>query len=78
MKKVICKVEYDTESAELIAKYTNGEFGDPAGYEECLYKTADGKYFIYGNGGAESAYAEETIKRLAANKVNDWKAEHNF
>ena len=25
MKKVICKVEYDTENAELIAKFTSGE-----------------------------------------------------
>ena len=34
MKKVICKVEYDTEMSELVAKYTNGAFGDAAGYEE--------------------------------------------
>ena len=44
MKKVICKVEYNTENSELILKKTFGEFGDPAGYEESLYKTADGKY----------------------------------
>ena len=37
MKKIICKVEYDTERAELIAKKMVGEFGDPAGFEEsCL------------------------------------------
>ena len=39
MKKVICKVEYDTETAELISKRSVGNFGDPAGYEETLYKT---------------------------------------
>ena len=78
MKKIICKVEYDTETAELIVKFTSGEMGDPAGYEETLYKTADGKYFIYVNGGAESIYPEENIKRLAQTKVNEWKTAHGF
>lgn len=78
MKKIICKVEYDTENAELIAKFVSGEFGDPAGYEESLYKTPDGKYFIYVNGGAESIYPEENIKRLAQTKVDDWKSAHGF
>ena len=78
MKKIICKVEYDTENAQLIGKYTSGEFGDPAGYEESLYETTDGKFFIYVNGGAESIYAKEDIKRLAKDKVKAWKAEHNI
>lgn len=78
MKKIICKVEYDTETSQLIGKYTCGEFGDPAGYEESLYETADGKYFIYVNGGAESIYAKEDIKRLAKDKVNAWKAERGI
>ena len=72
MKKVICKVEYDTETSELIGQRTSGEFGDPAGYEERLYKTAGGKFFLYGNGGAESPYPEETIKRLAPAKAEEW------
>ena len=72
MKKVICKIEYDTEASELIAKKSVGNFGDPAGYEETLYKTKDGKFFVYGFGGNESPYPEETITRLAANKVKAW------
>ena len=74
MKKVICKVEYDTEAAELVAKKTEGAFGDPAGYEECLYKMPDGKMFLYGNGGEASPYAEETIKRISAAKADEWLA----
>ena len=74
MKKIICKVEYDTEVSELIAKRTVGSFGDPAGYEESLYKTATGKYFLYTNGGAESQYAEEGIKRMSAAKADEWLA----
>ena len=78
MKKIICKVEYDTEASTLIAKYTVGEFGDPTGYEESLYMTEGGKYFLYTNGGEESAYAEENIKRVSAAKAEEWKAEHNL
>ena len=65
MKKIICKVEYDTENAELIGKFTSGEFGDAAGYEESLYKTEDGAYFLYVNGGEKSKYPKEDIKRLS-------------
>ncbi len=72
MKKIICKVTYDTEASELIAKKTFGEFGDPKGYEEDLFKTQDGKLFLYGIGGAESPYAEETIKRMSAAKADEW------
>ena len=74
MKKVICKVEYDTAIAELVKKNTFGEFGDPAGYEESLYKTADGKFFLYVNGGEESPYTEENIKRMSAAKADEWLA----
>ena len=72
MKKVICKVEYDTDASELIQKKVFGVFGDPKGYEESLYKTQGGKFFLYGYGGTESPYPEETIKRLAADKVKAW------
>ena len=72
MKKVICKVEYDTEAAELIEKKTFGSFGDPAGYEEVLYKMPDGKLFLYGVGGEASPYAEETIMRVSAAKAKEW------
>ncbi len=76
MKKTICKYEYDTEKAVVVKKATYGYFGDPAGYEETLYQTADGKYFIYVNGGADSAYAKEDIKRIAKAKVDAWLADH--
>ena len=74
MKKVICKVEYDTETAELIEKRTFGSFGDPAGYEESLYKTEGGKFFLYTFGGPESEYATEGIKRMSAAKADEWLA----
>lgn len=75
MKKVICKVEYDTEAANLVAKFTSGNFGEADGYEESLYVTDAGKYFLYVNGGAESPYAKEDIKRMSAAKAEEWRAE---
>ena len=77
MKKIICKVEYDTETSELIKKNAVGAFGDPAGYEESLYKTADGKFLLYVNGGEESIYPTENIKRLSAAKAEEWLASVN-
>ena len=72
MKKIICKVEYDTEAATLVLKKTVGEFGDATGYEESLYQTENGKYFLYTNGGAESPYVKEDIKRMSADKAKEW------
>lgn len=78
MKKIICKVEYDTENAQLVAKYTDGAFGDPAGYEESLFVTEGGKFFLYTNGGEDSKYAKEDIKRMSAAKADEWKTERGL
>ncbi len=69
MKKVIAKVEYDTENAKLVKKYTEGYFGDPAGFEESLYETEGGKFFLYVNGGEESPYKAENIKKVTKKEV---------
>ena len=47
MQKIICKKEYDTETATMVKKYTYSYFGDPAGYEETLYQTPAGLYFLH-------------------------------
>ena len=73
MKKIICKVEYNTETATLVKKNAFGAFGDANGYEETLYVTDGGKYFLYVNGGAESKYPEENIKRMSAEKADEWR-----
>ncbi len=76
MKKIICKKEYDTETATLIKKFTFGYFGDPAGYEEILFQTPAGLYFLYVHGGESSPYLTEDILRLAKTKVNAWMENH--
>ena len=77
MKKIICKVEYDTETSELLGKNVSGSFGDEAGFEESLYKTEGGKYFLYVNGGPKSQYKEENIKRVSAPKAKEWLEAHS-
>ena len=65
MKKIICKKEYDTERAALVKKNAFGDFGDPEGYEELLYRMPDGAYFLHVRGGASSKYPKEDIKRIS-------------
>lgn len=76
MKKTICRVEYDTDTATLVKKTVSGEFGDPAGYEESLYMTEKGNYFLYVNGGEASIHPTEDIKRMAKAKAEEWIREH--
>ena len=76
MKKIICKREYDTETATLVKAYSFGELGDPAGYEEDLYQTPDGLYFLHVGGGETSPYPQEDILRLAKTKVSAWLDTH--
>lgn len=76
MTKIICKKEYNTETATVIKKVTYGYFGDPNGYEEILFQTPDGLYFVFGRGGELSPYPTEDIARLAKNKVDAWIANH--
>ena len=76
MKKIICKKEYDTETATLIQKYTYSYFGDPNGYEEILFQTPGGLYFLYVRGGETSPYPGEDILRLAKAKVSQWMENH--
>jgi hypothetical protein len=65
MQKIICGKVYDTASSEIVKKQTFSYYGDRAGYEETLYVTADGYYFLYTNGGADSKYKKEDIKRVS-------------
>ena len=76
MQKIICKKVYDTASATIVKKNTFGTYGDPAGYEETLYVTADGFYFLYTNGGSESKYTTEDIARKSKAAAEKWLAEN--
>ena len=72
MQKIICKKLYDTEASEIVKKVTCGNFGDADGYEETLYVTADGAYFLYENGGQDSIHPKENIKRMSKKAADEW------
>lgn len=76
MKKIICKKEYDTETATLVKKVTFGEFGEPDGYEESLYQTPEGLFFVYVNGGEDSIHPDEDISRMSKAKAEEWLKAH--
>ena len=76
MKKIICKKEYDSENAAVVKKFTCGTYGDPAGYEEILFQTPEGLYFLYVRGGETSPYPVEDIKRIGKAKVSEWLETH--
>ena len=72
MQKTICKKVYDTETSTIVKKVTFGYFGSSDGYEETLYQTESGHFFLYTNGGADSKYATENITRMSAEKKDAW------
>ncbi len=76
MKKIICKKEYDTDLSVVVKKYTEGFLGDPKGFEETLYVTDGGNYFLYTNGGEESPYKKEDIKRMSKASADEWISKH--
>ena len=76
MKKIIGKKVYDTKTATRIQQFTYSYYGDSEGYEESLYQTPDGFFFIYVRGGEDSIHPDENIIRLSKAKVDEWLKNH--
>ncbi len=76
MCKDIDGVVYDTATSSVDKKFTYGVPGDPCGYEETLYITSGGKYFIYTNGGINSKYPQECITPIEREDVKSWMLSH--
>ncbi len=72
MCKAIDGVTYDTAASVIDKKFTYGVPGDPYGYEETLYITNDGLYFIYTYGGYKSKYPQESITPIDKADVRNW------
>lgn len=72
MSREIDCIVYDTETATVDKKFTFGKPGDPDGYEETLYITREGRYFIYTNGGHLSKYPNESITPIEREDVKNW------
>lgn len=66
---------YNTETAIELGTRAFGQYGDPAGYEETLFQTKKGLYFVVGRGGDASPYAEgEDIRPLSEEDAQAWQA----
>ena len=77
MRKVINGVVYDTANSTVDKKFTFGAYGSDCGYEETLYITGEGEYFIYTNGGKDSKYPAADIFPIEHAQVKDWIMSHS-
>ena len=88
MKKIINRKVYDTDTAEEIASDSSHLFSGDFGYwEETLFRTKKGAYFLYGSGGPMSKYAEpcgnngmaggSDIVPLSPKDAVEWLEEHD-
>lgn len=59
MKKIINGKMYNTDTAKELAGWPSpGGWGDFSHYEETLYQKRTGEFFLYGEGGPMTRYAE--------------------
>jgi len=61
MKKIIHGRVYDTSTASELATHSSpGSWRDFSHWEETLYRKKTGEFFLYGEGGPMTRYAEST------------------
>jgi hypothetical protein len=63
MKKIIDGLRYDTENATKVASDSNVSMvgrGDHRWFDETLYRTQKGNWFMVGSGGPRSRWSIET------------------
>lgn len=58
MKKIINGKLYDTSTAHLVGAWDNQLYGNPDYAGESLYRKRTGEFFLHGEGGARSRYAQ--------------------
>lgn len=86
MRKIIANKSYDTDTAVLVGEWNNREYGSFDYVAESLYRKRTGEYFLHGEGGARSRYAEshgnnswgagETITPLNIESAAEWAESH--
>lgn len=86
MKAIINGKRYDTEKAELVASDSYGFSSDFQSWEEELYRTPRGSWFLWGEGGPMTKYAESSgqnswggssrITPLTPQEVKEWLENH--
>lgn len=86
MKKIINGKVYDTDTARDMGGDSYSNRGDFSYWSETLYQKRTGEFFLYGEGGPMSRYAEtvgqnewsggEKIIPLSLAKAREWAEEH--
>jgi hypothetical protein len=87
MKRIIDGKKYDTETAYMVGQWENMyDVSNFHYYSESLYRKRTGEYFLFGEGGARSQYAEtigqnewrggEKIIPLTYDNARKWAEEH--
>ena len=86
MKKIIGGKRYDTETADFMGSDSYSNTRDFHYWYEGLYRKRNGEFFLYGEGGAASKYAEtvgqnewcggEKIIPLSVEKAKEWAEKH--
>lgn len=86
MKKVINSKLYNTETAEAVGNWSNKLWGSFDECSETLYRKRTGEFFLHGEGGARTKYAEaqgnncwgsgEAITPLTWEAAQQWAEEH--
>lgn len=87
MKKIIKGKVYDTETAKEVGSYCNGgNWRDFNHFEETLYQKKTGEFFLFGEGGPMTRYAEATgqnswsggsrIMPMAYKEAQEWAEAH--
>lgn len=87
MKKIINGKLYDTDTAKELGSWSNaGGWRDFSHMEETLYRKRTGEYFLHGEGGPMTKYAQTVgqngwsggskILPLSAEAARKWAEEH--
>jgi hypothetical protein len=86
MKKIIEGSKYDTETAKFLGSDSYSHPGDFNWWNEKLYRTKSGRYFLHGEGGPMTHYAKSLgnnnisggsrIEPLDRASAMEWAEEH--
>jgi len=87
MKKIINGKVYDTDTAKELGSWANGgTWRDFSHMEETLYRKKTGEFFLHGEGGPMSRYAEaqgqnswsggSRIMPMTFTEAREWAEEH--
>lgn len=81
MKMTIDAINYDTQTATLVARFSNEGGSALRALVEKLYLSPNGRWFLHGEGGASTEYAQhhadcitagERITPMTEEEALDW------